>query len=71
MDKIFLATIEAGNYLLTAWDVTVELATAALALEYAYQGNKNVAISELSWTDYANRHGVRVIELYRGQTEWT
>ena len=71
MDKIFLAQIEAGNYLLTAWDSTAAKATESLAREYDNQDKLNDPISELPWLEYADRYGVRVIELDRGVTEWT
>lgn len=71
MDKIFLATIEASNYLLLAYDSTAEKATEALKREYEHLDKMNTPISDLPWFAYQHRYGLRVIELDRGKTEWT
>jgi len=71
MNKIFLATIEHGNYLLTAWDTTAKGAEKALEQEYNDNKELNLGHDWRCWHDYRDHYEMRLLELDRGVTEWT
>ena len=72
MNKIFLARLEFGNYLLTAWGETAAEAKEAIRKDWERQEKDNWLPAHAStWEAYADFYGLQITELDKGVTEWT
>ena len=72
MNKIFLARLEFGNYLLTAWGETAAEAKEAIRKDWERQEKDNwLPAHSTTWEAYADFYGLQITELDKGVTEWT
>jgi hypothetical protein len=71
MNKIFLARLEFGSYLLQALGETEEQATNAIRKEWEEQAAERTLMTHgYKWDSYAEHFGLWVAPMILGQVEW-
>ena len=71
MNKIYLARLELGNYLLTAWGETEEEAIEAIRATWEdCKSSHSISTLTWDWEEYAEHYKLLIYPMEKGKTDW-